>query len=137
LCYFARTSTKFVDGRSDLNAGTCERASEVVAAAVLKRGATNLETKLAGLVASFGHNCWLTDRASRECVRRWDGRMYHVGSIARSRRRLARLGVIESKRIFPTQRLPSGKRSSQGTTNKRIRREALGVRCPLTRPEQR
>src|SRR6266849_6620719 len=106
--------------------GSCDRAAQIVSDELLRIGATNLQAKAIALYASFGDNCWLTDRASAEVLRRWDGRRYHRGSIGRVRRSLAQRGFIESRRIFPSQRLPSGFRSSQGTTNKRILWNVIG-----------
>ncbi len=117
--------------------GSWIRAAEVAANEVLKRGATLLQTKVAGFIASFGHKCWVTDRAASEMLRRWDGRKYHPGSIARARYQLRKKGAIGWTRIFPTKHLPNGKRSSQGTTSKWIDYKALNIKSPLTQAERR
>jgi hypothetical protein len=119
--------------------GSHERAAEVATRAILALGATNLQAKLAGHYAARGSECWETDRACVEAndVRRPDGRRYHKGSAARARRGMKSLGWIDYKRILPTERLPTGRRSSQGTTNKWIDWAKLRVRNPLTRRENR
>jgi hypothetical protein len=118
--------------------GSHVRAAEVVARALLSIGATNLEAKLGALFASFGDNCWINDNRARECLKRWDGRPYHRESIGRARRAMAHRRWIESKRIFPSQHLPNGRRSFQGTTVKRIDWHHLGVKkSPIARPEKR
>jgi hypothetical protein len=120
-----------------LTFGSCDRAAEIVANSLLAAGATNLQAKAGAFYAAFGENCWVTDRKTAECLRRWDGRPYHRGSVARARRTLAKRGIVESKRIYPNGRLPSGMRSGQGTCNKRIRWETLGRKNPLSRPAKR
>ena len=121
-----------------MTGGSHERAAQVAARAFLGTpGVTYLQAKIGAHVASFGGQCWQTDNVVREALRRSDGRQYHRESIGRARRILARRGLIGSKRIFPSQRLPTGWRSSQGTTNKHIVWKALGVRDPVTRGEKR
>ncbi len=117
--------------------GSHERAAEVVADALLRAGATNLETKVGATSASYGDNCWLTDRALGEHIRRSDGRKFHKGSIGRARRKLVKRGFMKSTRVYPSGRLPSGMRSSQGTTIKSVCWKAIGKRCPMNRPAKR
>ena len=121
-----------------MRAGSCERAAEVAAGALLRIGATNLQAKLGAQVAAYGEHCWVTDARMRELVRRWDGRAYHRESIGRARRQMARRGWIGSKRVMPLQK-PDGAKfpSTHGTTSKWIAWQVLGVKNPMTRGERR
>src|SRR5438876_8985362 len=118
--------------------GSHERAAEIIARALLRAGATNLELKLATEIASYGDHCFLTDVAMRSVLKKHDGSPYHVGSIGRSRRLMSRRGWIGSERVLPLQK-PKGARweSRYGTTNKWVGWKALGLKNPLTRGERR
>lgn len=118
--------------------GSCEHAADVAARALLERGATNLEAKIGAHVASFGDQCWQTDGKIREIIHRPDGRPYHVESIGRARRAMARAGWLISLRIFTGQKAPGARRvSAHGTTSKSLRWSVLNVTNPLTRGERR
>lgn len=123
--------------RFHLTPGSHERAAEAAAVGLVRAGATHLEMQIGMTVAAHGDNCWLNDRATGEHIRRSDGRRYHRGSIGRARRSLVKKRLLSSTRVFPTGLLPSGKRSSQGTTIKRVLWNRIGKRCPLTRPAKR
>lgn len=119
--------------------GSCDHAAEVAARAFLSAGATLLGVKLAAYVASFGGVNWQTDVTIQRSISRPDGRPYHVESIGRVRRELARRGWLRSIRISPGQR-PHEKAkwsSTHGTTTKSIAWRELGVRNPLARGERR
>jgi hypothetical protein len=105
---------------------------------LVRAGVTPLELSLALHVAARGEQCWETDNAVREYLRRPnDGRHYHRESIGRARRHLTRRGLIGAKRLMPRMTLPSGERTSCGTTTKWINWKKLGVRNPLTKAERR
>lgn len=119
--------------------GSCDHAAEVAARAFLAAGATLLGVKLAAYVASFGGVNWQTDVTIGRSIARPDGRPYHVESIGRVRRELARRGLLRSRRVMPGE-VPHERAkfsSSHGTTAKSIAWRELGVRNPLARGARR
>lgn len=119
--------------------GSHHVAAEVVARALLERGATNLQAKVGAAVASYGEHCWVSDTQMRDhLVRRGDGRPYHRESIGRARRLLARAGCIKSERVFPAQKPLGAKyRTTHGTTSKCVLWKTLGLKCPMTRGDRK
>ena len=118
--------------------GSCDHAAEVAARAFLAAGATLLGVKLAAYVASYGGVNWQTDVTIQQAIARPDGRPYHVESIGRVRRELARRGWMRSLRVHPGQRPHERAKytSSHGTTAKSIAWRELGVRNPMRRGDR-
>lgn len=121
--------------------GSCERAAQIAARQLLDQGCTSLEARIGAHVASFGANCWQTDRKLQSLLLRSDGDRYHRESIGRARRNLARAGFLTMKRVFSGE-IPklNGKKanyvSPHGTTSKALRWDRLGVPDPMSRRER-
>lgn len=117
--------------------GSCPRSAEVAAKALLDLGCTQLEQRIGAHIASFGgRNCFQTDSALLEVFEREYARTYHVESIGRARRTLARREIIRSKRIYTGQKPRGAKKPSpHGTTSKWVRWDHLGVPDPNARRE--
>jgi hypothetical protein len=126
-----------VAGAKKLTGGSCDRAAADAARAVLGR-VPMLAAQIVTYVAAFGEVCWQTDVVLHGVLRRPDGRPYHVESIGRSRRALARHGLLTSERVSPGEALHKKARhkSAHGTTRKSAVWSALGIRAP-TRGERR
>lgn len=118
--------------------GSHNVAAEIVARALLERGATNLQAKLGAEIASRGDTSWLDDPESSRWIVKPGGGQYHRESIGRARRFMSRAGWIESKRIFP-QHIPDGAKytTPHGTTSKRVLWKNLGLRSPMNRGSRR
>lgn len=112
--------------------GSCSELAGKVAAALLEQGATNLESKIASYVASFGDTNWQTDKRLSEAIAKDRfGAHYHRESIGRARRMLTRAGFLHVKRIMPGQVPPGADYPApHGTTSKGIRWKAVGVKRP-------
>jgi hypothetical protein len=72
-----------------------------------------------GLSLGWGRS-FATERAKREKMAE-DGRRVGERSIGRVERKLAREGILERKRIYPGDRLPTGKQATHSTVLVRIR----------------
>lgn len=108
-----------------------------VRSGVLELGGSRLDALYAGFAAEYGTNgSWVQDpKAAKEIG-------CHPKSLPRTRRRLARLGVTQHRRIMPGQELPRvgnkpPNRSAKGTTHTRIRWDALRWRRPSKRAAAR
>lgn len=127
------------------NLGSWQHAGVVARGAVGGLGYSRLGMMYAGVVATYGTVCVLTDVKIRELaeMRRPDGRQYHVGSLGRIRRQLAADGILTSERVYVGGTLPltdqKGKpwKTSRGTTLKRFVWNAVREKNPFSRRQQR
>jgi hypothetical protein len=118
--------------------GSLPAHGQLAQGAALSKGATPLEAKWIGLVASYGEHCWIDDTEAWRLLRRTDGRPFHRNSMGRARRNSGKKGLLVSERVYP-QSTPKGARwaSTHGTTNKYVAWKSLGLRNPLGRAEKR
>lgn len=117
--------------------GSCEIASALAAHKLAEADCTALEIKVGVQIAIRGDHAFETDNQIRAIIRKHGDGLYHRESIGRARRRLQRLGLIESKRIYCGQKCPRMRYPSpHGTTDKCFRWDRLGVRNPMPRRER-
>lgn len=118
---------------------SCPERGDVARGAAVRLGATPLEALIVGQVASYGALCWLKDRELADDIVQRNGRHPHPRSVARSRRKSANLGLLQSQRLLPGARVPGMKRLvTYGSTAKIvIFDKRFGVRDPLTRGQKR
>lgn len=111
--------------------GSCHELAARTAIGLLEQGCTALEARIGGHIASFGGNCWQTDRTLADVLTKPGNGKYHRESVGRARRTLARAGFLNVKRIFAGQ-TPEGAdfASSHGTTSKMIRWKTLEIQPP-------
>lgn len=118
--------------------GSHQHAADRAARAAVEAGLSTLEAKLLVHTAGRGVD-WQNDREVSEELERPDGRRYHRESIGRSRRKLAKAGYIESRRLKPGQALPARakfKRTSHGTTLKQVIWARFRLQKPTPRGER-
>lgn len=91
---------------------------------------TLLETRALAEIASYRED-WRTARASVDAIASKVGRRYHPQSWRRAKRKLVKLGFIESERVLTGEPLPEAAKkatgSQYGTTIKRVEWHALGL----------
>lgn len=119
-------------------AGSCPERAKLAAGAALEAGVTRLGALIVGHVASRGRHCWETDESIAGKIVQANGRTPHPRSVARSRRAITALGLLQATRRYPGQRIVREARfkTSHGCLVKSVKFGRLGVRDPL-RAEKR
>lgn len=118
--------------------GPAQQRGHIAHSLAAHAGATPLGALVVGETASFYFPCWEKDREIAARLIQANGRHPHPRSVARARRFVIKLGILESKRIYSGQR-PHGAsyHTAGGTTSKQVRWDRLGSKDPLNRGERR
>jgi hypothetical protein len=114
-----------------------EVISERAMGAMLRLGWPRLASLVAGQIARFDSN-FETYRTISEVIERPDGKRYHLESVGRVVREMARAGLIQHGRVMLGQK-PIGAKyaSARGTTNKTFNWRAVAEKNPLNRRQRR
>lgn len=117
--------------------GSCQERAHIAFSLASNAGATPLGALIVGEVASYHGPCFKKDRQLAEQIVQRNGRHPHPRSVARARRNVARMGLLDSERVMPGHK-PKGARFSiaAGTTNKIVRFDRMGSRDPINRGER-
>jgi hypothetical protein len=105
----------------------------------VRLGATPLGALVVGEVGSFGAPCFVRDRGLADNIVQSNGKHPHPRSVARVRRQVVLLGLMDSVRVMPGERPPNARYpTSFGTTAKVVVfTKKFGARDPLSRGQRR
>ncbi len=118
--------------------GPAPQRGHIAHSLALLAGATPLGALIVGESASFYYPCFEKDAELAKRVVQNNGRHPHPRSVARARRQVTKLGILESKRIFAGQKAKGALwRTTGGTTDKSVRWDRLGSKDPVTRGDRR
>lgn len=122
---------------SSITARELSEAADLATGKLARLGWSHLAARIGGRIAQFDCN-FETYGALREIILRPDGKQYHVESIGRVARGLARAGVVKHQRVFMGVK-PTGAKyaSARGTTNKTFNWRAVTEKNPLNRRQRR